>query len=57
MMDYLCIWNVLHYPAGGLPITEVLHGEDKDYQDKYEDLNTKKIRQTMEGSVGMPIGI
>ena len=40
LVDYTFIWNTLHYPAGVVPVTEVLPGEDnpEDYKDGYNDL-------------------
>ena len=51
------MFNVLHFPAGSVPITEVLPGEDKDFQDNYGDVITKRCRSSVMGSAGMPINI
>lgn len=53
------MWNVLHYPAGSVPVTEVQEGEDDPttYKDGYDDMWTKAIRKDMVGSVGMPLGV
>ena len=48
--------SVLHYPCGVIPVTEVREGEDQQFKDNYNDNITAKIRETIKGSVGMPIG-
>lgn len=35
--DYFGLWNILEYPAGVVPVTEVLEGEDKVYDDGFND--------------------
>ena len=57
--DYNFIWNALHYPAGSVPVTEVLPEEEDPslYKDGYEDMWTKAIRKDMVGSAGMPVGV
>ena len=57
MADYFMLWNVVHYPAGVVPVTEVLPGEDQGYTDRHNDVLTHSLRASMQGSVGMPIGI
>lgn len=57
LVDYNMIWNVLHYPAGVVPITEVQKGEDEIYEDGINNAITKAIRQSIKGSVGIPMGI
>jgi len=59
MADYTQLWNVLHYPAGVVPITEVLKGEDSPdvYRDGFNDVITKACRNSIRDSVGMPINI
>mmetsp|Transcript_10486 Transcript_10486/g.7826 ORF Transcript_10486/g.7826 Transcript_10486/m.7826 type:complete len:112 (-) Transcript_10486:59-394(-) len=56
-VDYPSFWNVLNFPAGVVPVTEVLPGEDSGYKDSLEDKWTRVIRDDMEGSAGMPIGV
>jgi hypothetical protein len=55
--DYTSIWNILHYPAGVLPVTEVLPEEENVYSDNYNDIVTKKCRSNVQGSAGMPIAV
>lgn len=55
--DYTTFWNVLHYPAGVVPITEVLKEEEEGYEDGYNDIITKACRDSLRGSAGMPISL
>jgi Asp-tRNA(Asn)/Glu-tRNA(Gln) amidotransferase A subunit family amidase len=57
--DYTQLWNVLSYPAGVVPVTEVLEGEDRaeNYQDGFNDVLTKRLRESISDSVGMPLCI
>lgn len=55
--DYTTFWNVMHYPAGVVPITEVLPEEEQGYEDGYNDILTTACRDSMRGSAGMPIGL
>ena len=54
LYDYTFIWNLVNYPAGCVPISEVLPEEEQGYEDEYNDIITKTIREDMIGSVGMP---
>jgi fatty acid amide hydrolase len=59
-VPFLSLWNVLNYPAGVVPVTQVEAGEDSadgGYGDSYGDLFTRKIRDSMPGSRGMPLGV
>jgi len=57
-VDYLTIWNVVHYPVGVVPVTEVMEGEDAEsYKDDYSDYLTSKIKESIRDSSGMPIGV
>jgi amidase len=55
--DYTAIWNTLHFPAGVVPVTEVLPEEEKVYTDNYNDMITSKCRSNVQGSAGMPIAV
>lgn len=57
LLDYLFAWSLLHYPCGVIPVTEVLTSEDGVYEDTFNDMATKKIKQDVVGSTGMPVGI
>ncbi len=57
--DFLTIWNVLDYPAGVVPVTTVQEGEDvpEAFSDNYNDVITSKLKNSIRGSIGMPIGV
>jgi fatty acid amide hydrolase len=57
LVDYTILWNVLHWPAGTVPVTEVQAGEEYGYEDSYNDRWTKAIKDDMQGSVGMPLSV
>ena len=56
-LDYLNFWSLLLYPVGVVPVGKVELGEDRDYEDGYNDEWTKVVRKDMVGSVGMPISV
>jgi len=43
MIDYAALWNIMNFPGGTVPITEVLPGEDSGYTDDHNDFVTKMI--------------
>jgi fatty acid amide hydrolase len=53
--DYASLWNIINYPAGVVPVTEVQKGEDTGFTDLYNDMLTKKYKENVEGSAGMPL--
>jgi len=55
--DYTTIWNTLAYPAGVVPVTEVLPGEDKNYVDRFRDILSLRFRNSVNDSAGMPINV
>jgi Asp-tRNA(Asn)/Glu-tRNA(Gln) amidotransferase A subunit family amidase len=55
--DYAFTWSFFKYCSGVVPVTEVLVGEDQEYEDGYNDDWTKSIRKDIKGSVGMPVGV
>lgn len=68
LSDYTVIWNLLHYPAGSLPVTEVTQdealtahqislGHEYRYEDGYDDDWTRVIRDDIQGSEGMPVSV
>lgn len=59
MAHYAQLANVVGYPAGVIPVTEVLAGEDKPecYADAHNDIYTRRLKESMVGSAGMPIGV
>jgi len=56
-VDYTGLWNVLNFPCGVVPVTEVAPGEDLQYGDAFNDRWTQAVKENVEGSVGMPIGV
>ena len=56
---FLSLYNILDYPAGVVPVTQVLSGEDdpKIFNDNYNDRITAKLRNSIRGSMGLPIGL
>ncbi|CDW76001.1 amidase family protein [Stylonychia lemnae] len=59
LLEYTSIWNALMYPCGSVPTTLVEETETNplDYQDYADDMITKTVRQDIEGSEGMPMGV
>ncbi|CDW76780.1 amidase family protein [Stylonychia lemnae] len=57
--EYQVLWNVVNFPTGCVPITEVLEDEEADeaYQEKPNDVITAAFKRTIKGSKGMPVGI
>ena len=49
--------NLVDAPAGVVPVTKVLKGEDQVYQDDINDNLTDIIRSDMKDTVGMPLGV
>jgi hypothetical protein len=47
----------LAYPAGVVPVTEVLQGEDQNLVDRFRDLLSGKFKNSLKDSVGMPINV
>ena len=43
-------------PCGAVPITHVEQHE-QIYEDTFNDRFTKPLRENMEGSVGLPVGV
>ena len=59
-LDYSIVWNLLHYPVGFIPITSIEESETKSeaYEDGgHNDKWSRTIRDDMEGSTGMPVGV
>ena len=60
--DYYMIFNIVHYPAGVVPVTVVQEGEDQgtyiaDSGNVWEDSIARAIQRSEQGSKGMPIGV
>jgi len=56
MCDYTWLWNILSYPAGTMPITQVQDNE-QTYEDSYNDGWSRLLRETARDSVGLPVSI
>ena len=56
MLQYNFLWNVLHYPAGFVPVTRV-KTDEQYFSDQYNDNWTGLLKETAKGSEGMPIGV
>ena len=55
---YTFLFNILDMPTVHIPVSVVKKGEDRYSDDIHgEDRITKVARETMEGSVGLPVGI
>lgn len=53
---YTHIWNTLNMPSGALPIT-IVREDEQYYESAHNDLITRRLRQTAQGSAGLPVGI
>lgn len=56
---YTMLFNLLGYPSGSVPVTEVMAGEDipTAYADAHNDIYTRTLQSSMVGSRGLPIGL
>jgi Amidase len=55
--DYTTIWNTLSYPAGVVPVTEVLPEDNLNYTDKFNDILSMRFKNSVKDSVGMPVNV
>jgi fatty acid amide hydrolase len=53
---YSCLFNVLGWPAGVVPVTRVAEGEESDRPASRDPMD-RAARETERGSVGLPIGV
>ena len=53
---YTSVWNTLNMPVGALPIT-VVREDEQHYESAHNDSITRRLRQTAQGSAGLPVGI
>ncbi len=56
MLDYIFLWNAIHYPAGSCPVTRVKAGEEA-YSDEHNDGWSSALQRSAKGSAGMPISV
>lgn len=52
--SYSCIWNLLDYPAGVIPV-KLVENLENVYESEVKDAYVKVAKETMENSIGMPI--
>jgi Asp-tRNA(Asn)/Glu-tRNA(Gln) amidotransferase A subunit family amidase len=55
-MHLTFLFNLLHFPAGAVPITTVRASETK-YVSRHSDNMTRLAQEVCEGSEGLPVGI
>ncbi|MBI5279416.1 MAG: amidase [Burkholderiales bacterium] len=53
---YACLYNLLGYPAGVVPVTKVRAGEESRRAPS-RDIVVKKARSVEQGSAGLPVGV
>jgi fatty acid amide hydrolase len=53
---YLLVFNFLKMPAGICPVTKV-RADEQFYESVHKDPITKKLKEIMKGSEGMPLGV
>ena len=54
--SYSCVWNLLDYPAGVVPVKLIEPGEDS-YNSNIKDASIKAAKESMNGSIGLPVSI
>ncbi|CAM2119130.1 unnamed protein product [Caretta caretta] len=58
--SYTNLYNVLNFPAGVLPVTVVTEADEeelKNYRGHYSDPWDKRLREAVEGAVGLPVAV
>ncbi|KAL4484611.1 hypothetical protein ABPG74_019788 [Tetrahymena malaccensis] len=55
--SYLYIWNILNFPAGVLPITEVHEDEQHYNNSRIQDSMTRIINENMKGTAKLPVNV
>lgn len=53
---YTAFWNYLNFPVGSVQITKA-RKEEEHYESKFTDPTTSELRENMQGSCGLPVGI
>ena len=53
---YTCIWNLLNLPVGSVPVT-VVRNDQQVYESRYDDMITRALIESAQGSMGLPVGI
>ena len=55
-VEYSNMWNLTGFPAGILPVCDVLEKEQQ-FKDSYNDSWTKVLNEDAQGSQGLPVTI
>ncbi|EMP25475.1 Vitamin D3 hydroxylase-associated protein [Chelonia mydas] len=58
--SYTNLYNVLNFPAGVLPVTVVTEADEeelKNYRGHYSDPWDKRLREAVEGAMGLPVAV
>ena len=56
--DYFYLFNMIHYPAGIVPVAQVTpQTEAAPYSEIWTDMIAGAIRNSQQGSAGMPLAI
>ncbi|XP_065265678.1 vitamin D3 hydroxylase-associated protein-like [Emys orbicularis] len=58
--SYTNLYNVLNFPAGVVPVTAVTEADEeelKNYKGHYGDPWDKRLREAVEGAVGLPVAV
>src|SRR5204863_2055337 len=53
---YTCLYNVLGWPAGVVPVTRVREGEESDRPPSRDPMDQAAL-ETERGSAGLPVGV
>ncbi|XP_071421615.1 vitamin D3 hydroxylase-associated protein isoform X2 [Pithys albifrons albifrons] len=58
--SYTNLYNVLNFPAGVVPVSTVTRADEeelKHYQGHYRDPWDKRLKEAVEGAVGLPVAV
>ncbi|KAM9130314.1 vitamin D3 hydroxylase-associated protein-like [Pangshura tecta] len=57
--SYTNLYNVLNFPAGVVPVSAVTEADEelKNYKGHYGDPWDKRLREAVEGAVGLPVAV
>ncbi|XP_066480073.1 vitamin D3 hydroxylase-associated protein-like [Tiliqua scincoides] len=58
--SYTNLYNVLNFPAGVVPVTTVTRADEeelKHYRGHYRDPWDKRLKEAVEGAVGLPVAV
>ena len=54
---YTTHFNLLNYPTGTVPVTQVREDESKKYESSHRDILDSLALKALQGSTGMPVGV